>query len=615
MGRHGVLMPGKTTSPKGDVQRQSGRSASAGHPLLNLQRSIGNQAVQRLIPSPYIQAKLNVSSPGDQYEHEADRVADTVMRMSDAQVNPRATVSNQTQISRLQRQCTECEEKVQRQELEEEEEPVQTKLDGQRPMIQRLRAESSDRVLRRPAGAEEENEKEEEMVQGKAAEGGGNQVSQGVQSQIESFRGGGQPLPESSRAYFEPRFGHDLGGVRVHAGAQAAQAARSINAQAFTVGRDVAFAAGQYSPETGAGKRLLAHELTHVIQQNGGTPGWLHGARQGLTIQRQTGTDYGLALPGSQNKYVAEAVRLWTTKKSMKINDFVDALMGTIKTDLLSQGVPELNWKILPGPGPNGSFNAKQWRVNIYPSSFSKRKVKTVGDLNLGEVTEIVGTLYHESRHTDQDVLIIRVLLDQKKSVQDIVKETEIPLRIVNKVKATKFKTPPDTAQVAHANRMFAVMYGAHKELIQFLVTNEQVVPGVQELVNASNANDLKKAAPHVKKWAAFSKNVLEPKVKNLNALKVVGAQEAQLKQDLGALTVVTAQLEADFNSASKMKAPTVDDLEDLQNAAADWQAKFFDAYKNLEGEKDAFAIEEPVKKAFEKGATAKPTPAPTKKP
>ena len=76
--------------------------------------------------------------------------------------------------------------------------------------------------------------------------------------------------------------------------------------------------------------------------------------------------------------------------------------------DLLSQGVPELNWKILSGPGPNGLFDQKKWRVNIYPSAFSERKVKTVGDLNQDEVREIVGTLYHESRHTDQDVLIVR---------------------------------------------------------------------------------------------------------------------------------------------------------------------------------------------------------------
>ncbi len=79
----------------------------------------------------------------------------------------------------------------------------------------------------------------------------------------------GQPLDENTRAFMEPRFGHDFGKVRVHTDAQAAESARSINARAFTVGRHVAFGAGEYAPETRAGQQLLAHELTHVIQQSG----------------------------------------------------------------------------------------------------------------------------------------------------------------------------------------------------------------------------------------------------------------------------------------------------------------------------------------------------------
>jgi hypothetical protein len=533
----------KTTFRSSHVQHEAVVKSAVKHPLMALHQSIGNRAVQRLIQSHYIQAKLQVSKPGDPYEQEADRVADKVMRMPDSQVNPRATV-----------------------------------------------------------------------VQGKAAEGGGNQVSQGVQSQIESFRGGGQPLLESTRAYFEPRFGRDFGGVRIHDGTQAAEAARSINAQAFTVGRDVAFATGQYSPETSPGKRLLAHELTHVIQQNGETPSWLHSARQEPTIQRQTGTDYGLALPGSQNKYVAEAVKLWTTKKTMKIEDFVDTLMNAIKTELLSQGAPEFKWQMSRGSGLSGSFDSEHWIVNINPDAFSTRQTITqVQDLTLAEVQEIVATLYHESRHTDQDLLIIRVLLDQKKAVKDIVQETKIPQRIVDAVKGTTFKTPPDAAQAAHATRMFAVMYGQHKELLEFLMKNSQAVAGVQELVNASNAQDLTNAAPHVQTLADWKKNVLEPKVKQLGSGKA-GPVEARLKIDLGALNQATANLLVAFAAAAKMKNPTGPALAPLRQRTNEWQKKLMTAYSNLEGEKDAFAVEESVKKAFQTGATAKPTPAPTKK-
>lgn len=317
---------------------------------------------------------------------------------------------------------------------------------------------------------------------------------------------------------------------------------------------------------------------------------------------------------GSRNKYVAEAVRLWTTQKSMKVEDFANALMKAIETDLVSQGVPELKWKMSPGLGVSGLFDQQKWVVEIDPKAFSQNKVTTVADLTLEEVREIVGTLYHESRHTDQDVLTIRVLLDQKKPVKDIVQETKIPERIVNAVKRTKFKTPPDEAQVAHATRMFAVMYGAHKELLTFLMENPQLVAGMQSLVGASNAGDLKSAAPHVEKLTKWAKNVLEPKVKKLAAGKKLGPLEAQLKQDLGELNRVTAPLLTAFATAFKMKNPTGAALKDVQDRTQEWLDKLDVAYKNLEGEKDAFGVEELVKKAFETEATAKPKAAPTKK-
>ena len=69
------------------------------------------------------------------------------------------------------------------------------------------------------------------------------------------------------RAVMEPRFGHDFSQVRVHTGGRAAESAQAVNALAYTVGQDVVFGAGQYAPEMGTGKQLLAHELTHVLQQ------------------------------------------------------------------------------------------------------------------------------------------------------------------------------------------------------------------------------------------------------------------------------------------------------------------------------------------------------------
>jgi hypothetical protein len=94
--------------------------------------------------------------------------------------------------------------------------------------------------------------------------------------------GGGTPLHPQTRAFFEQRFGHAFGDVRIHTDTKAAASARSVNALAYTVGRNIVFGAGQYAPHSPAGRRLLAHELTHVVQQSGAAP------RVGAAVQRKT---------------------------------------------------------------------------------------------------------------------------------------------------------------------------------------------------------------------------------------------------------------------------------------------------------------------------------------
>lgn len=84
----------------------------------------------------------------------------------------------------------------------------------------------------------------------------------------EVLRSPGQPLDAEASRFFGPRFGHDFAGVRVHSDERAADSARALNARAYTVGRDVVFARGQYQPATASGRRLLAHELAHVVQQS-----------------------------------------------------------------------------------------------------------------------------------------------------------------------------------------------------------------------------------------------------------------------------------------------------------------------------------------------------------
>jgi len=157
---------------------------------------------------PPIQTKLTVNQPGDRYELEADRVAEQVMRMPETSSSPPGV---------LQRQSAE-------------------------------------------------NDEDEETLQAKASPGQTPQVTPELQTRISSLRGEGQPLSDSIRTFMEPRFGHDFSKVRIHTDAQAVETASAVNARAYTLGRDIVFGAGQYRPGTSEGKRLLAHELTHIVQ-------------------------------------------------------------------------------------------------------------------------------------------------------------------------------------------------------------------------------------------------------------------------------------------------------------------------------------------------------------
>jgi hypothetical protein len=203
--------------------QQAEAASNPNHLVMQLRRRIGNRAAGRLI-----QAKLKVSQPGDVYEQEADRVADQVTRMAEPSPSPPASVHSGIQAPSVQRMCAACEEQAHDQ-------PV--------------------------------NEKEEITLQAKEEAGSSGEAGPQVEAQISGLRGGGETLGQSVRAFFEPRFGHDFSQVRVHTGWQAAESARTVNALAYTVGRDVVFGAGQYAPHTSEGKRLIAHELTHVVQQ------------------------------------------------------------------------------------------------------------------------------------------------------------------------------------------------------------------------------------------------------------------------------------------------------------------------------------------------------------
>ena len=191
--------------------RQGTRAAATTGPLSSPPAN-ERAAEMQARPSP-IQASLTISQPGDALEEEADRVADTVMRVP-------APPPQVPGISATGRQ-----------------------------------------------------------VQAQAS-----QVAPRVEANVRALQGEGSPLPPATREFFETRFGTDFSQVRVNTGGRAEETAKLLGAKAFTVGRSITFGAGQYAPASREGQRLLAHELTHVVQQDAVI------RRIGTPVQRQKAT-------------------------------------------------------------------------------------------------------------------------------------------------------------------------------------------------------------------------------------------------------------------------------------------------------------------------------------
>jgi hypothetical protein len=206
---------------------------------------IGNQARLRMLDrrarAPLVlQRKLEVGAVDDPLEREADAVADRVMRAADAEI---AVAPAPPKVSR---KCAACDEEGKAQ-----------RTPGAAP------------ILSRKCDACEEDEKARRASADSATNWDGQTAPESVHGALAAP---GAPLERAARAFFEPRFGRDLADVRVHADARAAQSAREVGARAYTVGTDIVFARGAYAPATEGGRRLIAHELAHVMQQGDAKP-------------------------------------------------------------------------------------------------------------------------------------------------------------------------------------------------------------------------------------------------------------------------------------------------------------------------------------------------------
>ena len=193
--------------------------------------------------APAIQMKMAVSKPGDKLEQEADRMADKVMRMP----SPGKEEKLQRAPDEKLQKAAVPEEKVRKKEedkLQKAEEKVQKKED--------------EKLQKAPAS--------KEKLQRKGSDSAPS-VNANLQSAIQNRSGGGQPLSSDVRSYMEPRFNADFSNVRVHNDPQAAGLSNQLSARAFTHQNNIFFSRDQYQPGSSEGRQLLAHELTHTIQQ------------------------------------------------------------------------------------------------------------------------------------------------------------------------------------------------------------------------------------------------------------------------------------------------------------------------------------------------------------
>ena len=317
------------------VQTKAGPTGNAAM-VMSLQRSHGNRFVQRMLEatvlqrdcgcggacsdcgtapkteepnhsdlqrnlalSAFVQAKLTVSRPGDRDEQEADRVADHVLRKVAATKSTSGALDGEPTIQRAEDSATGDENAA-----------------GV-PLIDQILS-----IL------------EQDGVQARS-ESEGFDVSNDFESELTVTKGGGEPIPTPAREEMESAFGADFSGVRLHTDSRAASMSRKISAHAFTHGNDIYFNDGMFSPSTDVGRHLLAHELTHTIQQGGN-----HVRRLSITRNRRDTGDCGsrrvrwiftLDNPAPADGYIVQNVKALETIENCPSNVSSISLAPTIQ--------------------------------------------------------------------------------------------------------------------------------------------------------------------------------------------------------------------------------------------------------------------------------------------
>ncbi len=283
--------------PRASEQAAPTTAEGSNSELVRLQRLVGNHAVQRMLAGDQkrtgmiIQAKMTVGAANDAYEQEADAVASQVMAKRD--VVQRQGEEEELQMKRVDVvQRAEEEEELQMKRVDivqragEEEELQMKRVDvvqraGEEEELQMKRvdviqrAEEEEELQMKRVDVVQRAEEEEELQMKRAQRqddekvdmSGSFDVNNDVESRISAKSGSGQTIPDVHRDLFESSMGHDFSGVNIHADAESDSLNKELGARAFTTGSDIFFRQGEYDPASSGGQELLAHELTHVVQQ------------------------------------------------------------------------------------------------------------------------------------------------------------------------------------------------------------------------------------------------------------------------------------------------------------------------------------------------------------
>jgi peptidoglycan hydrolase-like protein with peptidoglycan-binding domain len=233
----------------------------------------------------FFQAKMEVNEPGDRFEQEADTVANAVASKSNE-----APIKEEKGPAGIQKLATseKDEEPGTNDERMKNDKDIQEKPLAQAGPDEKKKPEPVEKT----APKKEEEDKKTPAVQKK--EEPGQQVPQQLEHDISSGSGKGRPMPKDAQHRMEKSFNADFSGIRIHDDNHASELSRDLGAQAFTHGNDIYFNKGKFDPATSSGQQLLAHELTHTIQQTGGKEA------KGQTtapVQRKVGRDDDLQSP------------------------------------------------------------------------------------------------------------------------------------------------------------------------------------------------------------------------------------------------------------------------------------------------------------------------------